>query len=543
MLDILLVTLFSLTFVASANRPHTRPEFDLTSLSAVRKQGAAAGRPTSLPTPFPTPTIDPASYLPRLESGPTIAVSLNRSTITDGASSGKSMGVINDSTQKLALARQRAVDSQDLGVLINAANEELTRLGGGRISIGGGGSIKSQVTLKHHTVFDNSTYACDVKGLTDYGCFLVGDNVLVQGTWKAPPALLDYFKNGNGRNPNDSYLQAVQRLTPGQLAGTGTTILEPTYSNGPSPSIIVFQAFGDSCCSHMEKSQNIAVIGFHIKGRQQGYDGGVRSTIQFGNCSHCTAQNNYLEDTGSIGISFGGVALQKNNFSNDGLAWHNVTSGVAAANIAAVNSENVFVVENYAFRLGHHEPRFGGGVCGFDLETNSPADHSKNILVFNNLYDYENSIPSAGNAVCLQDPYNGVNHGLVAAANNIMIGGREDRVNRYMSNGIFLNGLKGCKIINNYVFRTGQNALQAYSLQDCLIQDNDFESTGGGGNPTVFIQGAANTTFRRNHYRERPGLGISTQAGFLEKCGRANIYDKNLTNGSDVPNVQRQPCN
>jgi len=463
--------------------------------------------------------------------------------ITDGARSGKPMGAINDSTQKLALARQQAVGTQDLGALINAANEELTKLGGGRISIEGGGSIKSQVTLKHHTVFDSSTYACDIKGLTDYGCFLVGDNVLVQGTWKVPQALLDYFKNGNGRNPKDSYLQAVQRLTPAQLTGTGTTILEPTYNNGSTPSIIVFQALGDSCCSHMEKSINIAVVGFHIKGRQQVYDGGVRSTIQMGNCTHCTAQDNYLEDTGSIGISFGGVALEKNNFSNNGLAWHNVTSGVAAANIAAVNSENVHVMENYAFRLGHHEPRFGGGVCGFDLETNSPADHSKNIFVFNNLYDYENSIPSAGNGLCLQDPYNGLNHGLVVVANNIMIGGREDRLYRYMSNGIFLNGLKGCKIVNNYVFRTGQNAIQAYNLQGCLIQDNDFDSTGGGGNATVFTQGVANTTFRRNHYRERPGLGISTQAGFLEKCGRANIYDKNLTNGSDVPNLERQPCN
>jgi hypothetical protein len=148
------------------------------------------------------------------------------------------------------------------------------------------------------------------------------------------------------------------------LAGTGTTILEPTYRNGPLPAIIVFQAHGDSCCSHTEKSQNIAIVGFHIKGRQQAYDGGVRSTIQLGNCAHCTAQNNYLEDTGSIGIAFGGVALQKNNFSNDCLAWHNVTSGVAAANIAGVNSENLYVIENYAFRLGHHQPLFGGGVCG-----------------------------------------------------------------------------------------------------------------------------------------------------------------------------------
>jgi len=503
----------------------------------------ARSQASARPTPFPTPPIDPASYIPRPESGPTITVSLNRAAITDGAKSGKPSNVLNESTQKLSLARQQAVGSQDLGVLINAANEELTRLGGGRLAIEGGGSIKSQVTLKHQTTFDSSTYACDINGLTDYGCFLVGDNVLVQGSWKVPQALLDYFKNGNGRNPNDSYLLAVQRLTPGQLAGTGTTILEPTYSNGPSPSIIVFQALGDSCCSHMEKSQNIAVIGFHIKGRQQAFDGGVRQTVQFGNCQHCSLQNNYLEDTASIGAQFGGVALEKGNYSNVVLAWHNVFSGVAAANIAAVNSENAYVVENYAFRLGHHHGQYAGGVCGFDLETNSPADHSKNIFVYNNLYDYENSLPSAGNALCLQDPFNGVNHGLVVAANNIIIGGRDDRVYRFMSNGIMLNGLKGCKIINNYVFRTGQNAIQAYSLQDCLIQDNDFESTGGGGNPTVSTQNVSNTTFRRNHYRERPGLGISTQSGFVEKCGKNNIYDKNLTNGSDVPNVQHQPCN
>jgi hypothetical protein len=467
---------------------------------------------------------------------------LSKAVITDGTKSGKPPAVIRDSTQKLSLARQRAVGTQDLGVLINAANEELTTLGGGSISIEGGGSIKSQVTLKHHTVFDSSTYACDINGLTDYGCFLVGDNVLVQGSWRAPQTLLEYFKNGNGRNPADPHLRAVQGLSAGQLAGTGTTILEPTYNSGALPAIIVFQALGDSCCSHTEKSGNIAVIGFHIKGRQQVYDGGVRSAIQLGNCIHCSAQNNYLEDTGSIGISFGGAALEKNNFSNDSLAWHNVTSGVAAANIAGVNSENLYVIENYAFRLGHHNPRFGGGVCGFDLETNTPADHSKNVLVFNNLYDYEGSIESAGNAICLQDPHTGVNHGLVVAANNVLIGGRDDNVHRYMANGIFLNSLKGCQIINNYIFRTGQNAIQAYGLNGCTVQDNEFESTGGGGNPTVWMQGVVNTTFRRNYYRDRPGLGISTQSGFLEKCGNNNIYEKNLTNGSDVPNVQRQPC-
>lgn len=471
------------------------------------------------------PSVDPAAYLPARKPGPTITVSLQ-----------------NVSLQKLRAVQQTASQTNDLGLLINAANKELTALGGGTISIEGGGSIKTQVNLDHHTKFDGSTYSCDINGITDYGCFLIGDNVLVEGTYRPPQALLDYFRRGNGKNHRDPFLRAVQSLTPQQLAGTGTTILEPTFTTAGLPAIIVFQAKGDACCSHTERSRNIAVVGFHIRGRQRIYDGGVRSTIQFGNCERCTAQNNYLEDTGSIGISFGGSGLEKNYFANDCLAYHNITSGVAAANIAAVNAENVYVTENYAFRLGHHEPLFGGGVCGFDLETNSTADHSKNIYVFNNLYDYENSIPSAGSAVCLQDPYRGVNHGLVVAANNIAIGGREDTTHRYMSNGIFLNGLKGCRVFNNYVYRTGQNAIQSYAIDSCVIEDNDFESTGGGGNVSVYSNGAMNNVFRRNNYRDRPGLGISTAPGFVEICGKNNVYQNNLINGREVAGVDRQPC-
>ncbi len=483
-------------------------------------------------TPARLPKVDPPSYVPARKPGPTIRVSL--ATIA-----GAPAGAVQ---QRLSAVRQTAAAANDLGLLINAASKELTALGGGTISIEGGGSIKTQVQLDHHTRFDSSTYSCDIEGITDFGCFLIGDNVLVEGTYRPPQALLDYFQKGKGSNYRDPFLLAVQSLTPQQLAPTGTTILEPSFARGTVPAVIVFQAKGDACCSHTERSRNIAVVGFHIRGRQRVYDGGVRSTIQLGNCEHCTAQNNYLEDTASIGISFGGSGLEKNYFANDCLAWHNITSGVAAANIAAVNSENVYIIENYAFRLGHHEPRFGGGVCGFDLETNSAADHSKNIFVFNNLYDYEGSLPSAGSAICLQDPYKGANHGLVVAENNIIIGGRMDRLYRFMSNGFFLNGLKDCQIRNNYVYRTGQNAIQAYLIEGCVIEDNDFESTGGGGNYTVSTESAVNNIFRRNNYRDRPGLQINVQPGFLEVCGKGNVYENNLINGEDKPAVATQPC-
>ncbi|HSE22345.1 MAG TPA: right-handed parallel beta-helix repeat-containing protein [Pyrinomonadaceae bacterium] len=469
-------------------------------ISALYEKGSQRS-PSAIPTatPYPTPTYDPESYLPKIKQGKTVTVA-----------------------------------GENLADKIQTAQNDPTVV---IVKIEGGGSISKQVTLRKYTIFDSSTYSCDTHGITDQGQFLIADGVRVEGTWRLPKTLLDYYKLGNGRNWKDPYLQRVQALTADQLAGTGTTILEPTFVNGPYPAIAVFQALGDTIGSHTGSARNIAVIGFHIKGRQKIYDGGVRSTIQLGNCVRCTAQNNYLEDTGSIGISLGGSALEKNYYSDQSLIWHNVASGVAAANFAAVNSENLLVIENYSRRPGHHEPRFGGGVCGFDLETNSGADHSKNIQVFNNLFDYEEAAREAtGNALCLQDPYLGANHGLVIAGNNIAIGGRGERSDhRYMSNGIFLVGLKQCKILNNYVFRTGQNAIQAYNLDGCLIQDNDFESTGGGGNSTVFLTGVRNTTFRRNNFRSRPGLNINVQSGMVDKCGKGNVFENNLTNGKLIP--------
>jgi hypothetical protein len=479
---VIVFVLVSILFAASANHEAVYPQ-------------------TTRPTPYPTPRYDPASYLPAIRAGKTVTVR-----------------------------------GENLADKIQAAQDDASVV---TVKIEGGGSIAKQVTLRKHTVFDSSTYSCDMQGITDQGQFLVADGVRVEGTWRMPKELLDYFKFGNGRNWQDPYLLKVQALTAEQLAGTGTTLLEPTFVNGPHPAIEVFQALGDATGSHTGAARDIAVIGFHIKGRQKVYDGGVRSTILFGNCVRCTAQNNYLEDTGSIGITFGGSALEKNNYSNQGLTWHNVASGVAAANFAAINSENLLVVENYVRRPGHHNPTFGGGVCGFDLETNNALDHSKNIGVYNNLFDYEDAgLESAGNALCLQNPYLGPNQGKVTAANNVAIGGRSEHSNhRYMSNGLFLVGLRQCEIVNNYVFRTGQNALQAYYLVGCLIQDNDFESTGGGGNSTVMLTNVVNSTFRRNHFRSRPGVTINTQAGIIEKCGQSNVFDDNRGNG-----VATAPC-
>ena len=480
-------------------------------------------RPADVSSPAQTPNVNVDSYIPERPRGRAANVS---------------------SATGLAEAIQQAQDDPNIA----------------SVNISGGGSITRPVILKKYTTFDGSTYSCDVRPentiirgipITDYGCFLVSDGVYVGGTYRPPQQVLDYFRSGNGRNPSDSYLTAVQGLTAAQLAGKGTTILEPTYANGAQPAVEVFQALGDVCCSHTGKARNIAIQGFHIQGRQMVYDGGVRSTVLLGNCEHCAVLDVYLEDTASIGVTAGGSALEakaadgsvnKNNFAHDIVFTRNIFSGVAAANTATINTEDAYVFNNYIRRPGHHNPKFGGGVCGHDHETNSAADHTRNIYVYNNLYDYEGAHQeAAGNAICLQDPYHGANRGRVVAANNVIIGGRNDTVHRFMSNGLFLNGLTDCQIVNNYIFRTGQNAIQVHGISNCLIQDNVFDSTGGGGNPSFWSSGMKDTIVKHNSFSAR-NIPINMQAGFTEICGERNQYIDNTATGAPGPLQPTRRC-
>ena len=72
-----------------------------------------------------------------------------------------------------------------------------------------------------------------------------------------------------------------------------------------------------------------------------------------------------------------------------------------------------------------------------------------------------------------------------------------------------------------------------------MIENNDFESTGGGGNPTVLLINTENNIFRRNSYRERPGLAINVDSTWVDKCGKNNVYQDNLTTGRPA-NIVRQ---
>src|ERR1041384_4880804 len=146
---------------------------------------ACAAQLVSAQSPYPTPSYNPASYLPAVRAGKTVTVR----------------------GPNLAEKIQAAEDDPSVAT----------------VRIEGGGSIAKQVTLRKHTVFDSSTYSCDVEGITDYGQFLIADGVLVEGTWRMPKTIIDYFKSGNGRNWQDPYLQKVQVTLSSRMAPRGRT--------------------------------------------------------------------------------------------------------------------------------------------------------------------------------------------------------------------------------------------------------------------------------------------------------------------------------
>jgi hypothetical protein len=99
-----------------------------------------------------------------------------------------------------------------------------------------------------------------------------------------------------------------------------------------------------------------------------------------------------------------------------------------------------------------------------------------------------------------------------------------------MTSGIFISGgLPGLKIINNYIFKTGQAAIQMYDGGvGALFQDNRLDSTGGGGSWAIELNKVSGATFRRNDLFDQPGIGFSTGLG-IKNCGKGNVFENNYS--------------
>jgi hypothetical protein len=196
-------------------------------------------------------------------------------------------------------------------------------------------------------------------------------------------------------------------------------------------------------------------------------------------------------------------------------------------------------------KLGHQG--FGGGISGFDLETNAADDHAKNIWVMNGLFDYEGSSQnSAGNAINLQAPGVNTSTGGIYAVNNWIIGGRNDAIHRYMANGFLVNSVNGITIKNNYVYKTGQSAVQWYGSgrgtgNGSNIEDNWFDATGGGGNPSILLINVSGVTVRHNKFTLDPNTKFNTDLRIQDCGGTKNVFVDN-SNGQIRIGVVTNGC-
>lgn len=428
----------------------------------------------------------------------------------------------------------------DPSTLINAV-QSASYPGPVTISIQGGGSIKTPVRLRHNTRFDDSEYFCDVPG---YRCFTIDDQVMVEGTWRPHATLVKFWDHRTWEN-----LQAVQALTPEQMAGKGTIIWEPThFDEGGRPAIEVFMPHGQSLSLQGEvESRGITILGFHIKGRQTKCDGGVRQTFAMGNCVNCAMINNYLEGTGSIGLQFGGSSATGNR-ARDSLIYRNVTTNMPAAHVACVNCERVITSQHYAFRIGAGQ--CGGGISGYDLETNTEGDWAKDNWVDSSVWDFADSPfgQSAGNGINLNDPGNTPSkNGDNSAVNNWIFGARtRDTKTLYISNCLLVSQLNRTTVSGNYCFKTAQTGLSWFGTgeargQGSIVEGNVFDSTGGGGGPSVFLnENTEGVTIKKNLFWKHPDDKKQNTDFRMWDCGK-NSATKNFLNGVEI-SLTREGC-
>jgi hypothetical protein len=98
-----------------------------------------------------------------------------------------------------------------------------------------------------------------------------------------------------------------------------------------------------------------------------------------------------------------------------------------------------------------------------------------------------------------------------------------------MSNGFFVNSVNGVTIKNNYVYKTGQSAVQWVGAgrgtgAGSFIEDNWFDATGGGGNPSILLIDTSGVTVRRNKFTLDPNTKFGTDLR-IRNCGdTSNVF-------------------
>lgn len=389
------------------------------------------------------------------------------------------------------------MSGQDIGAKINACD---ARLGAskGTIRLSGGGTIATPVVISpNHTL----QVVSGVYRATNNGAVirLKDNSSLICDSWDA--VLLESTGKNDGAGVTPFTIVA---------AYNGSTV------DAPNGSI----------------TRNLVVRGCHFKGARQDFDS-ASQTVALGNCHNCSANNNWLDGTRTIGIQTGGGSAL-GNYADNVIISKNLFTSVASQNLAVVNSANVQMIDNTIKTPGQAG---GPGVVPIDVEPNV-GDRIVNVKIANNLIDMTNTPIDASGAKGLHGiavnnlngakPFTGVE-----VTHNTLYGANLNDPHNHVSGGLILvRGAQNTAVSNN-IMRRGTHCILIDSGSSMIkVFGNQMSSCGSGSTQPFKIQDSSNNEIYNNKLWGDPG-NLFDLSGIGKVIVETGSSDNNVYRGND----------
>lgn len=373
--------------------------------------------------------------------------------------------------------------ANDVGAKINACDAQLGTAKG-TIRLTGGGTIATPVVISpNHTL----QVVSGVYRATNDGAVirLKDDSSLICDSWDA------VLQESTGRND----VGGVKPFT--IVAAYNGTVVE-----APNGSL----------------ARNLTVKGCHFKGARTDFDS-TAQTVSLLNCHNCSATNNWLDATRTIGIQTGGAAAL-GHYADNVVIAKNLLTQVASQNLAIVNSTNVQMVDNTIKAPGLPG---GPGVVPIDVEPNV-GDRVVNVKIANNMIDLTESVIDAnGHKVLHGIVINNLNQaapfsGIEVTGNTVFGATLKDTINRISGALILARSAQNTVISNNNLRRGTWCILIDYESNHLKVFRNQLNSCGSGSSEPFKIENSSYNEIYENRLWSDP----------------ANLYDFSLISGNIV---------
>lgn len=429
---------------------------------------------------------------------PLFAASLSLTVLGTAVNQKVKSETLRTSAQQGAVCLASQMPGRDIGAKINACDARLGTANG-TIKLSGGGTIATPVVISpNHTL----QVASGVYRATNDGAVirLKDNSSLICDSWDA------VLMESTGKN-DGAGVKPFTIVT----AYNGSTVDSP---NG-------------------NLTRNLVVKGCHFKGARPDFDS-ASQTVALANCHNCSATNNWLDATRTIGIQIGGGS-SLGHYANNVIIAKNKFTDVASQNLAVVNSTNVQVIDNTIKSPGLAG---GPGVVPIDVEPNV-GDRIVNIKIANNLVDMTATPIDASGVKALHgiaiNNLNGAKPftGVEVTQNTVYGADLKDPFNR-VSGGLILLREAQNTIVSNNILRRGTYCILIDSGSSRLrVIGNQLSSCGSGSTPPFNIQDSSNNEIFDNRLFNDPA-NIHDFSSISKNIVEGGASNNNVFRGNDA---------